>query len=89
MTSTSTRGTFSTLPETYSHEQEAVIKEGWMNGPTMRNFTGCGNAGWNAFKPPCGQCYETGTGSRWCNPCKPQSRVQAAAGMQPASWLPF
>ena len=82
-------GKFTTIIKGYKGSPEKEIAESFMGGPTRANFTGCGGAGWNAFKPPCTQCNGTGRyGSRICNACRNNANVSGICGGTLCAWQP-
>jgi len=68
MSNCKTLPNFKTLDAGYPMPVEPVIKENWMNGPSLANFRGCGGPGWFMGKPPCTRC-PTEPWSRFCNTC--------------------
>ena len=86
-----TCGKFVTLNQGYAsspeQNKEIIIRENWMNGPARNNFTGCGGAGWNAFKAPCSQCKDTGRyGGRICNACRTNATISKDCGGNACAW---
>lgn len=84
-------GKLVTLKNAYkgSANNEVVIRENWMNGPALNNFTGCSGAGWNAGKPPCKSCdVDSQYGSRICNSCRVGAKMSNDCGGTACAYQP-
>lgn len=69
--------------------KEITIRENWMNGPTMKNFTGCSGSGWNQDKNPCSSCdVNSQYGSRICNNCRNIPSISNNCGGNACAWQP-
>ena len=98
------RGSYNTLNTGYAKlvavpdakKKETFIRENWEGAPTAANFTGCGGAGWNAFKSPCAKCNgrdsgDSGggsSGSRICNDCRTRANISNNCGGNACAWQP-